>query len=127
MSWLKAYSQASTPAESKKYRDGIQAIFHKNVNYVLAGQFAVLSGVPLRSQGYDPFQLPGVLECSPRVRGRGQTKSDLAFRHSAPGATVKCNLQDLYQLTSLMHRTLGVEEIARRRAYLGSRFIRCYN
>ena len=55
---LKAHSQASTPAESKKYRDGIQAIFHKNVNYVLAGQFAVPPAYRSALKGMIPFSFP---------------------------------------------------------------------
>ena len=55
---LKAYSQASSPAESKKYRDGIQAIFHKNANYVLAGQFAAPPAYRSDLKGMIPFTFP---------------------------------------------------------------------
>jgi peptide/nickel transport system substrate-binding protein len=55
---LKAYSQASAPAESKKYRDGIQATFHNNVNYVLAGQFAAPPAYRSDLKGMIPFTFP---------------------------------------------------------------------
>ncbi|WP_063958239.1 ABC transporter substrate-binding protein [Bradyrhizobium manausense] len=55
---LKAYSQASSPAESKKYRDEIQAAFHNNVNYVLAGQFATPPAYRSDLKGMIPFSFP---------------------------------------------------------------------
>ncbi|MHC2535096.1 ABC transporter substrate-binding protein [Bradyrhizobium diazoefficiens] len=55
---LKAYSQASDPAESKKYRDAIQAVFHNNVNYVLAGQFAAPPAYRSDLKGMIPFSFP---------------------------------------------------------------------
>jgi peptide/nickel transport system substrate-binding protein len=38
--------------------DGIQAIFHKNVNYVLAGQFAVPPAYRSALKGVIPFSFP---------------------------------------------------------------------
>ena len=55
---LKAYSQASSPADSKKFRDEIQAAFHKNVNYVLAGQFAAPPAYRSDLKGMIPFSFP---------------------------------------------------------------------
>lgn len=55
---LKVYSQASIPADSNKYRDEIQAVFHKNVNYVLAGQFAAPPAYRSDLKGMIPFSFP---------------------------------------------------------------------
>lgn len=55
---LRAYSQASDPAESKKDRDAIQAVFHNNVNYVLAGQFSAPPAYRSDLKGMIPFSFP---------------------------------------------------------------------
>ena len=44
--------------QSKKYRDAIQAVFHSNVNYVLAGQFAAPPAYRSDLKGMIPFSLP---------------------------------------------------------------------
>jgi ABC-type transport system substrate-binding protein len=55
---LRAYSQASDPAESKNFRDAIQAAFHNNVSYVLAGQFAAPPAYRSDLKGMIPFSFP---------------------------------------------------------------------
>ena len=40
----------------------LQAGFHRNVNYVLGGQYSAPGGLPVRPEGRDPVRLPGVLE-----------------------------------------------------------------
>jgi peptide/nickel transport system substrate-binding protein len=55
---LRQYSEAATDEQRKVLADKIQAAFHKNVNYVLAGQFSAPAAYRSDLQGVVPFGFP---------------------------------------------------------------------
>jgi peptide/nickel transport system substrate-binding protein len=55
---LKAYAEASDPAQQRLLADKIQAEFHDNVNYVLAGQFSGPAAYRSDIKDVLPFSFP---------------------------------------------------------------------
>jgi peptide/nickel transport system substrate-binding protein len=55
---LRKYSEAATPQQQHDLAGQIQAEFHKNVNYVLAGQFSAPMAYRSNVQGMIPFAFP---------------------------------------------------------------------
>ncbi len=55
---LREYSEASDPAAQKRLKDAIQADFHDNVDYVIAGQFGAPGAWRSSLNGVVPFSFP---------------------------------------------------------------------